>query len=644
MSPVSSTPSPSARPAPVTDRPALEVAAQADQLELLPDLEPVARPQLDAVARAHDPLAVGLVEQDPRVERVRPVDHARVVVRVRDRDRVDRPVRGHRARRLRPWRGHAVPQQPAGRERPLTDREARLHRQAEQPGLLLGDGRSSGRRRAPRPPPTAGRRRHVLALVGADRADVGRGRRRAGTGRRRWRRRASSANDRARRRPPGAAYAAGVRAPALVAACLALAALSLVLPWALAFDPYAWLVWGRELAHGTLDTSAGPSWKPGPVLVTTPLSVLGDVAAPGWLVIARTGARLAVAGAAALAWRLGAGRLAARRARRFVRRAEPVVVVQRRPGQLGGLPGRRGPVGRRRAPRGPPAPRAARPPRRLAAATRGVAVPRSLRPVGGAGGRRARGRRSPRASRRSGCCGSCRGPLGGGGAASAAQGTPSAGSAALADVPFLAVLQDAVELLTVPAAVALVALALRRPARPVVLLGAAAAAYVADRRGDDPGGLRRQPALPRPRRRPRASARRDGRRAPRAPPRRGGGGGHPRRPRRPDPRRGRPGRHPSRASPRCPSPHAASSARACRSGPRWRGSSTGRFRASTGRRGRPPRCCGRAPYAGGPPEPRVGAPFADDRDRAPLGARRGLPGAQAGAASGPMTRIAWRSR
>ncbi|CAA9488976.1 MAG: hypothetical protein AVDCRST_MAG30-1224, partial [uncultured Solirubrobacteraceae bacterium] len=89
------------------------------------------------------------------------------------------------------------------------------------------------------------------------------------------------------------------RAPVLIAACLAAAALSLLAPWALAFDPYAWLVWGREIAGGTLDTSAGPSWKPLPVLVTTPLSLAGGAAPEAWLVVARAGALLGLAGAAA---------------------------------------------------------------------------------------------------------------------------------------------------------------------------------------------------------------------------------------------------------------------------------------------------------------------------------------------------------
>jgi hypothetical protein len=74
-----------------------------------------------------------------------------------------------------------------------------------------------------------------------------------------------------------------------VAAGLALAAASLALPYHLVYDPWAWLVWGRELFHGGFETAAGPSWKPLPVLVDAPLSLLGDAAPQAWLLVARTG-------------------------------------------------------------------------------------------------------------------------------------------------------------------------------------------------------------------------------------------------------------------------------------------------------------------------------------------------------------------
>ncbi len=68
-----------------------------------------------------------------------------------------------------------------------------------------------------------------------------------------------------------------------------LAAISLALPYLPVYDPWAWLIWGRELLHGGFETAAGPSWKPLPVLVDAPLSLLGEAAPQGWLLIARAG-------------------------------------------------------------------------------------------------------------------------------------------------------------------------------------------------------------------------------------------------------------------------------------------------------------------------------------------------------------------
>lgn len=70
---------------------------------------------------------------------------------------------------------------------------------------------------------------------------------------------------------------------------LALAAASLALPFFPVYDPWAWLVWGRELLQGSFETAAGPSWKPLPVLIDAPLSLLGGAAPKAWLLIARAG-------------------------------------------------------------------------------------------------------------------------------------------------------------------------------------------------------------------------------------------------------------------------------------------------------------------------------------------------------------------
>ena len=79
--------------------------------------------------------------------------------------------------------------------------------------------------------------------------------------------------------------------------CLALAALSLLGPHQPTYDPWAWLVWGRELAHGHLNTVGGPSWKPLPAFFTTPFSLAGDAAPQLWLVVARAGFLLGLAAA-----------------------------------------------------------------------------------------------------------------------------------------------------------------------------------------------------------------------------------------------------------------------------------------------------------------------------------------------------------
>jgi hypothetical protein len=96
-----------------------------------------------------------------------------------------------------------------------------------------------------------------------------------------------------------------LRPAPLIAASLALAALSLLFPSAPTYDPWAWLVWGREILHLDLSTVAGPSWKPLPVFFTTPFALFGGAAPALWLVVARAGAILAVVLAFCVARRLG---------------------------------------------------------------------------------------------------------------------------------------------------------------------------------------------------------------------------------------------------------------------------------------------------------------------------------------------------
>ncbi|MFL5925468.1 MAG: hypothetical protein ACJ77E_00840 [Gaiellaceae bacterium] len=94
----------------------------------------------------------------------------------------------------------------------------------------------------------------------------------------------------------------------LVAAALAIAAVSLVvLPGSPAYDPWAWIVWGREFAHLDLSTPHGPSFKPLPVAVTTVLSIFGGAAPALWLVVVRAAGIVAVATAFRVAARLAPG-------------------------------------------------------------------------------------------------------------------------------------------------------------------------------------------------------------------------------------------------------------------------------------------------------------------------------------------------
>jgi hypothetical protein len=108
-----------------------------------------------------------------------------------------------------------------------------------------------------------------------------------------------------------ATRAALVRRPVAAATftCFVVAAISLVLPINVTYDAWGWLVWGREITHGALDTTGGPSWKPLPVIPTVLLAGLGPLAPAAWLVLSRAAGLMAIAVVYRLAARWG-GRLA----------------------------------------------------------------------------------------------------------------------------------------------------------------------------------------------------------------------------------------------------------------------------------------------------------------------------------------------
>jgi hypothetical protein len=76
----------------------------------------------------------------------------------------------------------------------------------------------------------------------------------------------------------------------VVLAVLALTALTFLAPAAPTYDPWAWIIWGREILHLDLSTIHGPSWKPLPVLLTTPFALFGGLAPSLWVFVGRAAA------------------------------------------------------------------------------------------------------------------------------------------------------------------------------------------------------------------------------------------------------------------------------------------------------------------------------------------------------------------
>ncbi len=97
--------------------------------------------------------------------------------------------------------------------------------------------------------------------------------------------------------------------PFLLAAvgCLLLAALSAaVLPTVPSYDPWSWVVWGREVSdpHLSFVLSGGPSWKPLPFMFTTVFGLFGGASPTLWVITARAGGLLGLVAGYRLASRL----------------------------------------------------------------------------------------------------------------------------------------------------------------------------------------------------------------------------------------------------------------------------------------------------------------------------------------------------
>ena len=61
---------------------------------------------------------------------------------------------------------------------------------------------------------------------------------------------------------------------------MAAALTALVVAPAPSYDPWAWLLWGREVAHGTLSTAEGPAFKPLPVALAATTSEKHTIETP----------------------------------------------------------------------------------------------------------------------------------------------------------------------------------------------------------------------------------------------------------------------------------------------------------------------------------------------------------------------------
>lgn len=83
------------------------------------------------------------------------------------------------------------------------------------------------------------------------------------------------------------------------------------------FDPYGWLVWGRQVLDWDLNTDGAPSWKPLTFLFTLPYALVGHGAVSLWTVTAVAGTLGGAVFAARIAYRLS-GRSPRRRGAPYV--------------------------------------------------------------------------------------------------------------------------------------------------------------------------------------------------------------------------------------------------------------------------------------------------------------------------------------
>jgi hypothetical protein len=70
------------------------------------------------------------------------------------------------------------------------------------------------------------------------------------------------------------------------------------------YDPYGWLVWGRQVLHWNLNTDGAPSWKPLTFLFTLPYALFGRAALWLWMVTSVAGTLAGAVFAARIAFRI----------------------------------------------------------------------------------------------------------------------------------------------------------------------------------------------------------------------------------------------------------------------------------------------------------------------------------------------------